>query len=74
MNGRSSRPFSGELARNVAREDPDNYVATMSKARRKGRIFIDYLRNERGSTAIAPVLAPRPQRRPAGLAGQLGAA
>jgi len=35
-------------------ESPDRYVANMSKARRKGRIFVDYLRNERGSTAIAP--------------------
>ena len=35
-------------------KEPDQYVATMSKARRRGRIFIDYLRNERGGTAIAP--------------------
>ncbi len=33
---------------------PGRFVATMSKARREGRIFIDWLRNERGATAIAP--------------------
>jgi bifunctional non-homologous end joining protein LigD len=34
-------------------ERPDRYIATSSKAKRPGKIFIDYLRNGRGSTAIA---------------------
>ncbi|ROU02905.1 DNA ligase D [Histidinibacterium lentulum] len=46
--------FSRTFAQLCARDEPDRYVATMSKAKRKGRIFIDWLRNERGSTAIAP--------------------
>ena len=33
---------------------PDRFVATLSKAQRKGKIFIDYLRNAEGATAIAP--------------------
>ena len=33
---------------------PDRYIATMSKAARRGKIFIDYLRNGRGATSIAP--------------------
>ena len=32
---------------------PDEYVSEMSKAKRKGKIFVDYLRNQRGATAIA---------------------
>ncbi len=46
--------FANGLAEHLARTRPDFYVATMSKAKRKGKIFIDWLRNERGSTAITP--------------------
>ncbi|HJS80388.1 MAG TPA: DNA ligase D, partial [Vitreimonas sp.] len=46
--------FSGEVAEMIAGLDPKRFVATMTKAQRKGRIFIDYFRNHRGSTAICP--------------------
>jgi bifunctional non-homologous end joining protein LigD len=46
--------FSGEVAEMIARLDPKRFVATMTKKQRTGRIFIDYFRNHRGSTAIAP--------------------
>ena len=46
--------FSRGVAIKLAESEPDRFVATMSKAKRKGRIFIDWLRNERGATAIAP--------------------
>jgi len=48
------KDFAKGFARMLEDEAPDRYVANMSKAKRKGRIFIDYLRNERGSTAICP--------------------
>ena len=48
------KSFCKGFATKLAQEAPDRYVANMAKARRKGRIFIDYLRNERGSTSIAP--------------------
>ena len=50
----SVRAFAEAMARTLAGENPKLYLAEMSKARRKGRIFIDYLRNGRGATAIAP--------------------
>ena len=46
--------FARTVAAHFARSEPDRYTATMSKARRKGRVFIDWLRNERGATAVAP--------------------
>lgn len=46
------------IASQLAESFPDRYVATMSKQKRRGRIFIDYLRNEATATAVAP-LSPR---------------
>ena len=46
--------FARGVADALAAHAPKRYVATASKAQRRGRIFIDYLRNERGATAIAP--------------------
>lgn len=49
-----AKRFAKAFAQGFADRDPDNFIATMSKEKRKGRIFIDWLRNERGATAIAP--------------------
>ena len=49
-----TKAFCKGFAGLVSTEAPERYVANMAKAKRKGRIFVDYLRNERGSTAIAP--------------------
>ncbi len=46
--------FARAMAQRIAREDPARYLATASKAAREGHIFIDWLRNTRGATAIAP--------------------
>lgn len=48
------REFAEAMARVMAEESPDRFVANMAKAKRKGKIFIDYLRNQRGATAICP--------------------
>jgi bifunctional non-homologous end joining protein LigD len=48
------KSFARAFATRLANEEPDIFVATASKQRRRGRIFVDWLRNERGATAIAP--------------------
>jgi bifunctional non-homologous end joining protein LigD len=51
------KDFAERFARALAQAEPERFVANMSKAKRKGRIFLDYLRNQRGSTAIMPYAA-----------------
>jgi bifunctional non-homologous end joining protein LigD len=48
------KQFARALAEHFAASEPKRFIANMSKAKRKGLIFIDYLRNDRTSTAIAP--------------------
>lgn len=48
------RNFTKQIADLMVELSPNKYIATMSKQKRTGKIFIDYLRNTRGATAIAP--------------------
>lgn len=47
------RTFAHDVARGFARREPERYTAKLPKRHRVGRVFIDYLRNGRGATAIA---------------------
>uniref|UniRef100_UPI002604AE20 non-homologous end-joining DNA ligase n=1 Tax=uncultured Sphingomonas sp. TaxID=158754 RepID=UPI002604AE20 len=51
------KDFADRFARALAQAEPDRFVAVATKAKRKGRIFIDWLRNQRGATAILPYSA-----------------
>ena len=47
------KSFTQDVAEAMAADSPDRYVAKMTKSLRGGKIFIDYLRNGRGATAVA---------------------
>ena len=55
------KTFAANIAKGLALAAPDRFIATASKEKRKGLIFIDWLRNERGATAIAPY-SPRAKK------------
>ena len=58
LDGKQGWPVVKEFAHGFARllsgQQPDKFLAEMSKAKRAGKIYIDYLRNERSATAVAP--------------------
>ncbi|HYD86872.1 MAG TPA: non-homologous end-joining DNA ligase [Vitreimonas sp.] len=53
-----AKAFALEVCRQMAADTPDKYLINMSKQKRVGKIFLDYLRNDRMATAAAP-LSPR---------------
>jgi bifunctional non-homologous end joining protein LigD len=51
------KDFASRFARAIAAAHPDRFTANMKKTERTGRIFLDWLRNQRGATAILPYSA-----------------
>jgi len=49
----TAKNFSERIAASMAKDSPQRYLAKMTKSLRKGRIFIDYLRNSREATSVA---------------------
>lgn len=53
----SVKSFAERFSRAIAQAEPETFTANIRKAQRKGRIFLDWLRNQRGATAVMPYSA-----------------
>ena len=51
------KSFADRFSRAIAEAEPDRFTANIRKVQRKGRIFLDWLRNQRGATAVMPYSA-----------------
>jgi bifunctional non-homologous end joining protein LigD len=58
LDWKTAKTFAHAVAAQMAGDSPRLYLTTMSKQRRTGRIYLDYLRNDDTATAVAP-LSPR---------------
>ena len=55
------KQFAYDMVVQIERDNPSLYITKMTKAERTNRIYLDYLRNDRESTAIAPFSPERAQ-------------
>lgn len=62
IDWKTAKAFAQQVCQQMAADSPEHYLLNMSKQQRKGKIFLDYLRNDRMSTAVAP-LSPRARDR-----------
>jgi bifunctional non-homologous end joining protein LigD len=51
------KDFAERFSRAIAEAEPKTFTANIRKVQRKGRIFLDWLRNQRGATAVMPYSA-----------------
>jgi bifunctional non-homologous end joining protein LigD len=51
------KSFADRFSRAIAEAEPETFTANIRKVQRKGRIFLDWLRNQRGATAVMPYSA-----------------
>ncbi len=61
VDWKTAKTFAQTICQQMAADEPELYLVNMSKAKRQGKIFLDYLRNDRMSTAVA-VLSPRARK------------